>query len=245
MKKILMLLGCMAVCCAMFVGCDNGGGIATDGPFGKLPQIFDTGYQKAMELREKGFSLTNTEEAGKMAEELLALKDQIDKDVEAEKAVLQDKELTTEVAEGIPFKLEGQAKIVKVADLDRVDLECAGELTEGGDLSKADEFDYTKLVVVAYDKEGKPIHAGGSFKYDVSTYKAKGTWAYEAGVKGKMEYAARLENYNYKQWANFGKLVVMSKSSEAYKQAVEQLKNAEKAQEELEKAADDKAAEKK
>ena len=104
-----------------------------------------------MELREKGFSLTNTEEADKMAEELLALKDQIDKDVEAEKAVLQDKELTTEVAEGIPFKLEGQAKIVKVADLDRVDLECAGEFTEGGDL-KADEFDYTKLVVVAYDK---------------------------------------------------------------------------------------------
>ena len=60
-----------------------------------------------------------------------------------------------------------------------------------------------------------------------------------------MEYAARLENYNYKQWANFGKLVIMSKSSEAYKQAVEQLKNAEKAQEELEKAADEKAAEKK
>lgn len=87
--------------------------------------------------------------------------------------------------------------------IDWLDLECAGELTEGGDLSKADEFDYTKLVVVAYDKEGKPIHAGGSFKYDVSTYKAKGTWAYEAGVKGKMEYVATSipahDNARYRQ----------------------------------------------
>ena len=208
--------------------------IPIDGVMGELPALNAQWTAEAEEMLTKIEAETNDDKRSKLNQEL----DEWDKarkaKVEEVRKAMEGKEIPTEVQDGIPVQLEGNLKFAKTQGVPgykmkngvNIKVETTCKLT--ADL--ADMTNIANYKCVAYDADGKVIYLGngfGTFEYIIDeslSIKENDKMRGKANAKYKVNIMIFCGKADFSRLA---KIVIMDKTSEAYKQLEAQAKNGE------------------
>lgn len=220
----LLLMGVIALTTVVFSACGGGSNssaaeeeaatLPTDGILGELPKAVAEyeAAEAAASAKYDELKQTDKEKATQFWTEhlhqnnTLKFKKEI---VPAIEKTLEGKEIPTEIADGVPLKLDKNLTL----DAKRY-ARTTGVFT--ADATKG--INTSDFCPVAIDADGKAIAIGNSIDFNLRNYPpAEGKpFSISYYISPKAEDAAG--------WAHLQKVVVMNKTSEAYKQAEEQIK---------------------
>ena len=224
----LWVVGAMALAAGVFSACGesgNGGAgsdIPADGIFGELPALNEQWLAEQEQMREKIENEANDDKRTKLNEEFSEWqKARKEKAIEVLEA-LKGKEIPTEAAEGVPFQFDGNltldyssSSVSAYRNAIKMQGKCMGKLT-------ADLADITAVpnyIFVAYDTDGQVIqancYANAQYKGDKDVFKA-------LNIGDAYEFSSMIEVTA--DWARLAKMVLMDKTSDAYKQIEAQTK---------------------
>ena len=223
MKKTrnLLVAGAIALVAGVFSACGGGSGSAeaeaaalpTDGILGELPKVVaeyeateaaatakyeemkKSDPDKALEFW-KGY--VQEGHTTKFKKETLP----------AVEKTLEGKEIPTEIAEGLPMKLDGNFKLD-----DKREASVSGAFIAGA----SNDTKIMTLKPVAYDSDGNAI-AIGSRGINFMDYPIKEGKTFSFG------FFISVSDYDAAGWAKLQKIVIMDRESETFKQAEEQIK---------------------
>lgn len=218
-KKHLLIAGAIALVAGMLTACGSGGGataettsLPTDGILGELPKVVadyeaaeaaaaakyeelkQTDKEKATEFWSDYIGQGNTTKFKKVT-------------LPAVEKTLEGKEIPTEIADGLPLKMEKNLTLD-----DKRNASGSAVLLDGATNETCKVMNY---VVVAYDADGNAIYIDN---VSFSDYPIK------AGKRLRFDMYIAVKDYDAARWARLQKAVVIDKESEAYKQAEEQIK---------------------
>ncbi|HAP49646.1 MAG TPA: hypothetical protein DCQ56_00265 [Porphyromonadaceae bacterium] len=218
-KKHLLIAGAIALVAGMLTACGSGGGataettsLPTDGILGELPKVVadyeaaeaaaaakyeelkQTDKEKATEFWSDYIGQGNTTKFKKVT-------------LPAVEKTLEGKEIPTEIADGLPLKMEKNLTLD-----DKRNASGSAVFLDGATNETCKVMNY---VVVAYDADGNAIYIDN---VSFSDYPIK------AGKRLRLDMYIAVKDYDAARWARLQKAVVIDKESEAYKQAEEQIK---------------------
>ena len=228
----LMLTGAIALVAGVFSACGGGSGanIPTDGILGEVPSIVATYIPELEQIRSVIFSDASDSDKEKAHKEWEEKNNEWKDKANEALAALKDKEVPIEAAEGVKVQPEGALKLKdgqKLGDFNvSVNFECSAKLTDFVSID-----DYPKYKLVAFDSEGNALGVKRgvlSLAADASSNVFKdGGYKKDSGVE--ITFWAGNIAENPAGWAKLAKVVIMDSTSEAYKQAEEQVKAAKDA----------------
>ena len=224
-KQITGVAAAVLMAAGMMTSCSGGGNTpAKDGPLGSIPSIYkvagDKGYEKATEL----FSATSREEAGKIMDEVKAIKDQMEKDVTEAFEAMKGKEIPTVVSEEVPMKLTTPLTLteMKSAEYGKFKMEADVEMTADVSFYKKDTtFPYQMIRAVLVDADGKGLYLIGMPSLNLDKEAESKTGVYPAGTKGHLTLSVRIEEWNAEPFANMDKICFLEFEKGIYEQAKE------------------------
>lgn len=234
--KNLWLMGAAVLIAGMMTACGGGSGnssaeaeaaaLPTDGILGDLPKAvaeYEAG-QAAASAKYDELKKSDPEKAKEFWRDFLGQNLTVKFKKETLPALgkaLEGKEIPTELAEGLPLKLEKNFTL----DDGREALATA--------LLTADANQQTPLMnynAVAYDVDGNAIATGKGSNWQ-SLYPIK------EGKQMRFSFFISVSDYDAARWARLQKIIIMDTKSEAYKLAGEDIKANKKAFKEKDKAA--------
>lgn len=209
----------MALVAGMLTACGGGSGtnaeiasLPTDGILGELPKVVAE-YEAAAaaaEAKYEELKQTDKEKATAFWTDYINQGNTSKFKKETLPAVektLEGKEIPTEIAEGLPLKMEKNLTLD-----DKRNASGSAVFTEGASNETCKVWNY---MVVAYDADGNAIYTDNvSFS----------NYPIEAGKSVRIGMFIAVKDYDAARWARLQKAVVVDKESEAYKQAEEQIK---------------------
>ena len=228
----LLVAGAIALVAGVFSACGGGSGtssssIPSDGVLGEVPQVVAKYVPELEKIREVIFSNASGEEKDKAREEWNALDKEWQEKANAALNTIGDKEIPIEVTEGINIRPNSNLKLANGQKLKGIDVTINFE-TEAVITDDIKMDDWPNYKMVAYDTDGKPLGVKrGVIQMDPkATYKNN---CYLKDTKMTITFWAGNISDNPEGWARLAKVVIMDKTSEAYKQAEEQVKAAKEA----------------
>lgn len=221
----LLVASAIALAAGVFSACggsSNGGSnagsdIPTDGILGELPALNVQWLAEQEQMRQDIENESNDDKRTELNKKFSEWQKTREEKAKQVLDVLDGKEIPTEVAEGVPFRLDSNLKMFKPSSISGyrsaigLGAKTTGTLTE--DL--ANDYDVVNYTYVPYDADGKVIEL---FKRILIT---------NPSAKGKTG-----DNYEFtasgihatEDWVRLAKIVIMDKRSEAYKQIEAQAK---------------------
>lgn len=217
--KTLWLMGATALV-AMLSACGGGSSsaeaeaaaIPTDGILGELPKVVAEyeAAEAAASAKYDEIKASDPEKAQEFWKEYLGQGHTTKFKKETLPAVektLEGKEIPAEVAAGIPIQLEGNFVLN-----DKRDASVSGTFTA----EATNQTNIFNFCPVAFDADGNAIAAGRGINF--SDYPIK------EGKKVSASIFISVSDYDAARWARLAKVVIMDKSTDAYKQAEEYIK---------------------
>lgn len=225
MKKArnLMAIGAMALVAGMFSACGGGGSnsaeaeaaaLPTDGILGELPKVvaeFEAA-EAAVDAKYEELKKDDPEKAKAFLKEYMSQGNRTKfkkETLPAAGKALEGKEISTEIAEGLPLKLEKNFTLNDAREASTTALLTA-------DANQQTPF--MNYQSVAYDSDGNAIATGRGCSNWQSLYPIK------EGKQAHFGFFISINDYDAARWARLQKIVIMDKTSEAYKQAEDQIK---------------------
>ena len=225
----LLVAGAIALAAGVFSACGGGSGTGSaeaeaeaaslpiDGILGEYPKAVAEyeATEAAASAKYDELKKTNPEEASKFWSDYLNQGNTLKfkkETIPAIEKTLAGKEIPTEVAEGLPLKLDKNLTLD-----DKRHAQTSGVFT----VDATKDTKYSNFVPVAFDADGKAIAYGDGI--DV-----KGFIAGE-GKPFTISYFISIKAHDAAGWAHLKKVVIMDKTSVAFKQAEEQVKAAKEA----------------
>ncbi len=218
-KSNFWITGAVALVAGMLTACSGGSGtdaavasLPTDGILGELPKVVAEyeAAEAAASAKYDELKAQDKEKANEFWTEYINQGNATKYKKETLPAVektLEGKEIPTEIAEGLPLKLD------KNMTLDnKRNASTTATFTAGVSNENCKVWNY---VVVAYDSDGNAIYIDNVSFSDYPIAEGK-------TVRASMFMAVK--DYDAARWAKLQKIVFMDKESEAYKQAEEQIK---------------------
>lgn len=218
--KNLWLMGAAALVAAMMTACGGGSSKAeaaaaalpTDGILGELPKVVAEyeAAEAAASAKYDELKATDPDKANEFWKEYIGQGHTTKFKKETLPAVaktLEGKEIPTEVAEGLPIQLEGNFVLN-----DSREAFVSGTFTAEAS-NQTNVFNFQPM---AFDTEGNAIDVGRGMNF--SDYPIK------EGKKFSFGFFISVNDYDAARWARLGKIVIMDKSTEAFKQAEEYIK---------------------
>ena len=217
----LLLTGAIALVAGVFSACGGGSNSAeaeaaalpTDGILGELPKVVAE-YEAAEAAASAKYDKLKKSDPDKAREFWTEYIDQGNtlkfkkETLPAVEKTLEGKEIPTEVAEGLPLKLEKNFSLN-----DKREASTSALLTADAN-QQTPVMNYTP---VAFDADGNAIATGSSTNWQ-SLYPIK------EGKQMSFRVFIRVSDYDAARWARLQKIVIMDDKSEAFKQAEEQIK---------------------
>ena len=225
-----MFAGALALVAGVFFACGGSGnssgaasGIPTDGLLGEVPAQNVKWLAEQEQMRQEIENEENDDKRTKLknafSEWEKARKEKGAQLLDA----LKGKEVPTEVAEGVPMKFENNLKLTWssiAAYRQSIKMQAKGVGTLTADLP--DITFIPNFIFVAYDTDGNVIdakcYALAQYKGDKDVFKAD---------KAGDNYEVSPTIQTTTEWARLAKLVLMDKTSEAYKLLLEAQNQAE------------------
>lgn len=228
----LLLTGAIALVASVFSACGGGSGagsnIPTDGVLGEVPQVVAKYVPELEKIREVIFGGASGEEKDKAREEWNALDKEWQEQANAALNTIGSKEIPIEVAEGINIRPSANLKLKEGQKIKGIDV-TVNFVTEGVTTDAISLDAWPNYKMVAYDTEGNPL----GVKRGVIQLDPSAPWSTKDGYArdSKMTITFWAGNIakNPEGWAKLARVVIMDKTSEAYKKAEEQVKAAEAA----------------
>lgn len=225
MKKTtrnLFAIGAIALMASMFAACGGGSNSAeaeaaalpTDGILGELPKVVAE-YEAAEAAAAAKYDELKKSDPDKAKEfwtdyikqgNTTKFKKETLPSVEK---TLEGKEIPTELAEGLPLKLEKNFTLN-----DKREATTTALLTADAN----QQTPFMNYNGVAYDADGNAIATGKGCSNWQSLYPVK------EGKQARFSFFISVKDYDAARWAKLQKIVIMDDKSEAYKQAEEQIK---------------------
>lgn len=222
----LFAIGAIALVAGMFAACGGGSSaeaeaaaLPTDGILGELPKVVAEyeAAEAAASVKYDELKKSDPDKAKEFWKDYLHQGNTTKFKKETLPAVaktLEGKEIPTEIAEGLPLKLEKNFT-----------LDDSREATTTA-LLTADANQQTPFMnyqSVAYDIDGYAIATGRGCSNWQSLYPVK------EGKLALFGFFISINDYDAARWARLQKIVIMDDKSDAYKQAEEQIKANKKA----------------
>ena len=216
----LLLTGAIALVVGVFSACGGGNSaeaeaaaMPTDGILGELPKVVAEyeAAETAASAKYDEMKKSNPDKAREFWTEYINQGNTTKFKKETLPAVektLEGKEIPTEVAEGLPLKLEKNFTLN-----DKRDATTTALLTADAN-QQTPVMNYTP---VAFDADGNAIATGRSTNWQ-SLYPIK------EGKQMSFRLFISVSDYDAARWARLQKIVIMDNKSDAYKQAEEQIK---------------------
>jgi len=218
----LWLMGAMALVAVVFAACGGGSSDAeaeaaslpTDGILGELPKVvaeFEAA-DAAADAKYEELKQSDPEKAKEFMKEYVSQGNRTKFKKETLPAVsktLEGKEIPTELAEGLPLKLQ---KNFTLDDGRNATTSCV--FTAEAD----NQTPVMRYIVIAYDVDGNAIDISRSPSNFTSLYPIK------EGKEMNFRFYISVSDYDAALWARLAKMVIMDNSTDAYKQAEEQIK---------------------
>jgi hypothetical protein len=216
----LLLTGAIALVAGVFSACGGGNSaeaeaaaMPTDGILGELPKVVAEyeAAETAASAKYDEMKKSNPDKAREFWTEYINQGNTTKFKKETLPAVektLEGKEIPTEVAEGLPLKLEKNFTLN-----DKRDATTTALLTADAN-QQTPVMNYTP---VAFDADGNAIATGRSTNWQ-SLYPIK------EGKQMSFRLFISVSDYDAARWARLQKIVIMDNKSDAYKQAEEQIK---------------------
>lgn len=221
--KNLWLVGAIALVASVMTACGGSGNsseaaaeaaaLPTDGILGELPKVvaeFEAA-EAAADAKYEELKKSSPEKATEFMKEYMAQGNRTKFKKETLPAVgktLDGKEIPTEVAEGLPLKLDKNFTLN-----DKREASVSGVFT--AEASNATQV--LNFYPVAFDADGNAITVGRGIHF--SDYPIK------EGKQFSFSFFVSVSDYDAARWARLQKVVIMDKTSEAFKQAEEQIKS--------------------
>lgn len=217
----LFLMGAIALVAGVFAACGGGSSaeaeaavLPTDGILGELPKVVAEyeAAEAAASAKYDELKKSDPDKAKEFWKEYISQGNTTKFKKETLPAVsktLEGKEIPTELAEGLPLKLQKNFTLN-----DKRDAFTSALLT-------AEANQQTPIMnynAVAYDADGNAIATGNGCSNWQSLYPIK------EGKEMNFRFFIGVNDYDAARWAKIQKMVIMDKQSEAYKQAEEQIK---------------------
>jgi len=225
----LLVAGAIALMAGVFSACGGGSGAGSaeaeaaslpiDGILGEYPKAVAEyeAAEAAASAKYDELKKTNPEKASQFWSDYLNQGNTTKfkkETIPAIEKALEGKEIPTEVAEGLPLRLD------KSLTLDNSrHARTSGKFTVGA----TKDTKYSNFVPVAFDTEGKAIAFGDGIR-------VKDFIAGE-GKEFTVDYFISIKKHDAAGWAKLAKIVIMDKTNETFKQAEEQIKAAKEAAE--------------
>lgn len=217
----LLVAGAIALTACVFSACGESGNgttaeaeaasLPTDGILGELPKVVAEyeAAEAAAEAQYEELKQSDPEKAKEFWHDHIAQGNTTKFKKETLPAVtktLEGREIPGEVAEGLPIKLEKNFTLD-----DKRDASTTGVFVAGA----SNETMVINYYPVAFDADGNAIGVGRNISFSDYPIKEGKTFRVSIYMSVKGENAA--------QWARLAKIVVMDKTSDAYKQVEAQL----------------------
>ena len=198
-------------------GSDAASNIPTDGILGELPKaVADfAAAEAAASAKYEELKQSDPDKASEFWSDYLSQGNATKfkkETIPAIEKTLEGKEIPTELAEGIPAKIE------KNFTLDDKRNASASFVFTAGATNDTPVLLYT---AVAYDSDGNAIDTSSGANFS--------DYPIAEGKSFTASFFISPDDYNAAQWAKLAKIVIMDKQSDAYKQAEEQIKANKKA----------------
>ena len=218
--KNLWLAGAIALVAAVMTACSGGSSnpeaeaanLPTDGILGELPKVVAE-YEAAEAAASAKYDELKASDPAKADE---FWRDYIGQGnttrfkketLPAVSKTLEGKEIPAEVAEGLPIRVEGNFVLNDSRDAFATAVFTAEASNE--------TFVYN-FIPVAFDTDGNAIAEARSVSF--SDYPIK------EGKELSIRFYISVNDYDAARWARLGKIVIMDKTTDAYKQAEEYIK---------------------
>lgn len=221
--KNLWVAGAIALVASVFSACGGGSGsgsaeaeaaaLPTDGILGELPKVVAE-YEAAEAAASAKYDEMKESDPEKAREYWTAYLHEghttkfKQETLPAVSKTLEGKEIPTEMADGLPMKLNGNFTLD-----DKREASVSGAFTAGA----SNDTKILTLKAVAYDSDGNAI-ATGSRGINFSDYPIKEGKTFSFG------FYISVADYDAAGWAKLQKIVIMDRESETFKQAEEQIK---------------------
>lgn len=220
-NRFLWVAGAIALMACVFSSCGGSGNgteaeaeaasLPTDGILGELPKVVAEyeAAEAAASAQYEELKQSDPEKASQFWRDYIAQGNTTKFKKETLPAIektLVGKEIPGEVAEGLPIKLEKNFTLD-----DKRDASTTGVFTAGA----SNETMVLNYYPVAFDADGNPITVGRGIGFSDYPIKEGKTFRVSIYMSVKGENAA--------QWARLAKIVIMDKTSDAYKQVEAQL----------------------
>jgi len=220
--KTLWLMGAVVLVAGMMTACGGGSGsngaeaeaaaLPTDGILGELPKAVADYHaaEAAASAKYDELKKSDPEKAKEFWKDYLSQNNTLKFKKETLPTLgkaLEGKEIPTEVADGLPIKLDKNLTLdgERYATTTGVFTAEASKETKDGN-----------LYPVAFDTDGHAI-AVSSKSIDLDLR----NWPPAEGKQFKVNFFISINDYDAAGWARLQKVVIMDKESEAYKQAAE------------------------
>lgn len=220
--RILGLMGATALMAVVFAACGGGSSNAnaeaaslpTDGILGELPKVVAEyeATEVAATTKYEELKQSDPEKAREFWKDYVSQGNTTKFKKETLPAVektLDGKEIPTEVAEGVPLSLQKGFTLN-----DKRDAYASCVFTAGVD-NKTPVMNY---AVVAYDADGNAINTVKGVSNFASIYPIK------EGKEVNFRFFISVNGYDAALWARLAKMVIMDSTTDAFKQAEEQIK---------------------
>ena len=217
------MMGAMALVAVVFTACGGGSSSAeveaaslpTDGILGELPKVVAEyeATEAAAAAKYEEMKKSDADKAREFWKEYVAQGNTTKFKKETLPAVektLDGKEIPTEVADGLPLTLQKPFTLN-----DKRDAYASCVFTAGVD-NKTPVMNY---AVVAYDADGNAINLVKGVSNFASLYPVK------EGKEVNFRFFISVNDYDAALWARLAKMVIMDNTTDAYKQAEEQIKD--------------------
>ena len=216
----LLLTGAMALVAGVFSACGGGNSaeaeaaaMPTDGILGELPKVVAEyeAAETAASAKYDEMKKSNPDKAREFWTEYINQGNTTKfkkETLPAAGKTLEGKEIPTEIADGLPLKLE------KNFTLDDKREAFTSALLTADANQQTPVMNYTP---VAFDADGNAIATGRSTNWQ-SLYPIK------EGKQMSFRLFISVSDYDAARWARLQKIVIMDNKSDAYKQAEEQIK---------------------
>lgn len=186
--------------------------IPTDGILGELPKVVAEyeAAEAAASAKYDELKASDPQKANEFWKEYIGQGNTTKFKKETLPAVaktLEGKEIPTEVAAGIPIQLEGNFVLN-----DKRDAFVSGTFTA----EASNQTNIFNFYPVAFDTDGNAIDTGKGINF--SSYPIK------EGKEFSFRFFVSVNDYDAARWARLGKIVIMDKTTDEYKQAEEYIK---------------------
>lgn len=221
-KQMTCAIAAALMAAGMMTSCSGGDTPSKNGPFGKLPAIYKEAGDKGYEIGKKLFTVSSREEAGKIMDELAAVKEQMEKDATETFEAMKGKEIPTEVSEDVPMKFTTPLTLTEMesAEYGKFKLEADVEMTKDVSYYKQDTtFPYQMIRAILVDGDGKPLYLIGKPGLNLDKDAEGKTGIYPAGTKGHLTLSIRIEEWCADVFANTGKIHFLEFEKGLYKEA--------------------------